>query len=762
MRRAAAGLISLAAAGLLIACADEATDPQKRIGKATEQLALSREAGADRVSDPNEEVLAAALPFLAESAWLVDHPVLSPNAKVEIHHMALAEAEAEPHPGDGAGRAWVQTVEAVDFGAEASPKPTWQRLHAPPPGMEPAPPPFPSLSAGSRHRFRVHFEVGPPGLSSGGRLFLQAEPFWEWSEAQTLDPTRDGYTTARLLDASPTVDGGGPRIERDPETGGFRVEGGEIEPGRRIEFVYGAGPSGARVDRYEDRQARILIATDADGDGYRRWVGNSARVDVIAGPGRLLLAQGPAEILPGEAFEVVVALVDRDGNRATWPGLGPDGTARTGPSTEEKPDLEFEIEILPESSLRVVGDPFQRSVPDRPNGSVHLALSPSPGEGVLRLRVRGRGALEGAIADAPPIVVRRDAETRLVWADLHGHSGLSDGTGTPADYLEYAETTARLDVVALTDHDHWGIEPLDEDPERVQALFEQIDRAERPGRFVTVPGYEWTSWLHGHRHVLYFDAPLSDPASRPLFSSIDPSTDRPDELWAALGDRPALTFAHHSAGEPVAVNWIFPPDPVLEPVTEVVSVHGQSESPEVDFAVRGGIPGNFVSDVLRRGDRLGFIGSGDSHDGHPGLAQIASHQGGLAGLFVERLDRSAVLAALRARRSFATNGIRPWLRVELDGAMMGSAIAAPPPGRDQQTLRIRYFATAPLEAIEIVRSGRTARIAIDPEQAWALDLERRIPALAPGEYHYVRFFERDGGQAWSSPIFVDRPAVATP
>jgi hypothetical protein len=373
----------------------------------------------------------------------------------------------------------------------------------------------------------------------------------------------------------------------------------------------------------------------------------------------------------------------------------------------------------------------------------------------LRLRVRGRGVLEGAIADVPPIVVRRSDGTRLVWADLHGHSGLSDGTGTPYDYLAYAEEVARLDVVALTDHDHWGIEPLDEDPERVAALFERIDRAQRPGRFVTLPGYEWTSWLHGHRHVLYFDPPPSDPSQRPLFSSIDPATDRPDELWAALRGRPALTFAHHSAGEPVAVNWRFAPDPVLEPVTEVVSVHGQSESPAVDFAVRGGLPGGFVSDVLRRGERLGFVGSGDSHDGHPGLAQIASHQSGLAGLLVERLDRSAVLAALRARRSFATNGIRPWLRVELDGALMGSTIAAPSDAGGEQVLRVRYVATSPLEAIEIVRNGHTARIGIEPEQAWDLDLERRLPALGPGEYQYVRFFERDGGRAWSSPIFVE-------
>ena len=34
-------------------------------------------------------------------------------------------------------------------------------------------------------------------------------------------------------------------------------------------------------------------------------------------------------------------------------------------------------------------------------------------------------------------------------------------------------------------------------------------------------------------------------------------------------------------------------------------------------------------------------------------------------------------------------------------------------------------------------------------------LERRVEALRPGEYVYVRAVQRDGGAAWSSPIYVD-------
>ena len=46
--------------------------------------------------------------------------------------------------------------------------------------------------------------------------------------------------------------------------------------------------------------------------------------------------------------------------------------------------------------------------------------------------------------------------------------------------------------------------------------------------------------------------------------------------WVLFGQSAAwvLPWLAHSAGGPIATDWTFPPDPVLEPVTEVVSVHG--------------------------------------------------------------------------------------------------------------------------------------------------------------------------------------------
>ncbi len=78
-------------------------------------------------------------------------------------------------------------------------------------------------------------------------------------------------------------------------------------------------------------------------------------------------------------------------------------------------------------------------------------------------------------------------------------------------------------------------------------------------------------------------------------------------------------------------------------MTEIVSVHGNSESLDAPRVVHEPVAGNFVRDVLQRGYQLGFVGSGDSHDGHPGLTSLGnSGSGGLAAILSDDLTREGV------------------------------------------------------------------------------------------------------------------------
>ena len=376
------------------------------------------------------------------------------------------------------------------------------------------------------------------------------------------------------------------------------------------------------------------------------------------------------------------------------------------------------VELLGPSALELPGTV---ALSARGVGEVELGVEEP---GVYRVR-----ATAGPIvAESNPLVVR-EGIPRILWGDLHGHSQFSDGTGTPDEYFWYARDVAALDVVALTDHDHWGMRFLDRSPDLWDAIREAGRRVDEPGRFIALEGYEWTNWLHGHRHVLYFEQ------GGEILSALDARYDTPAELWEGLAGIDAITIAHHSAGGPVATDWSFVPDPEVEPVTEIVSVHGSSEASDTPGRIYGAVPGNFVRDVLDRGLRFGFIGSGDSHDGHPGLAHLAAPSGGLAAIFSEDLTRQGILGALRARRVYATNGPRIWLRFWLD-----------------DNPRFAVAGTAPIERLDVIRSGAVVEsMPGEGRREWGGPLE--LEALSPGEYVYIRIVQEDGGVAWSSPAF---------
>jgi hypothetical protein len=611
----------------------------------------------------------------------------SPNSKPGY---AARQQPQAPGPADGVGTAWLE-----------------------------APPADPPLIAGGRARFEIVYEAAGSGVAEGGAVFLQISPHWGWSRPQVSDADGPGHTQV-------DTDAAGVMLEarRAPRFAlGIHISGRRLEAGERLHIVYGAGPELAQVDRFAEQGSPLWIGVDGDGDGVSALLPEPLRVDVIAGAPRGLVMLLPTSARPGDTVRLTAALLDERGNA----GL----------------PVEGELELIdPPGGLEgVEGMPLRR---DQGGHTQTELVARDPGT----YRLRGRVVVDGVAFEAlsNPLVVRADVP-RVLWGDLHGHSQLSDGTGTPEQYFAYARDVAALDVAALTDHDRWGVRFLDDDPASWRRIGEAVQAYHEPGRFVVLPGYEWTHWIHGHRHVLYFED------GGPLWSVTDPATDTPAGLWQALRGRRALTFAHHSAGAPVATNWDYPPDPELEPVTEIASAHGSSESADTPKPIQKGIEGNFVRDVLDRGYRLGFIGSGDSHDGHPGLAHLTVRTGGgLAAILSERNTREGVYAALRARRVYATNGPRIFLSVSLDGHAMGESVSAGTESHHQA--RFEIVAESPLERVDWIRSGgevHTLEAGGRLAWSWRGDVAR----LAPGEYLYLRAVQVDGGAAWSSPFYAE-------
>ncbi len=633
----------------------------------------------------SDEVPEPARPASEEAAEPDPRAGLSADAKLETVAMLEDDMAAVRHPSDGGGRAW--RVES-------------EGLHV----------------AGSRERVDIVFEAGPLGVAEDGAVFLQPSPFWEWDPPQARFPDAPGFSEVR----DPPE---GVELELDDRVGGLLiawVRGRALEAGETFRFVYGAGPAGARIDRFAEERTPIYVSVDGDGDGVRAFIEHSPRMDIVGGPPRQLSLILPTTAIPGQSVRLTVAALDI--HRSLSP-------VESGSIVILDPPAG--LELIPEIEL---GGAFGSS------RSIEVVVREP---GIYRLTGEGRGELAGLMAASNPLMARKGLP-QVAWGDLHGHSQLSDGTGTPLQYFAYARNVAGLSVAALTDHDHWGIKALDGQPAFWSEIRDAVGQFNEPGRFVTLLGYEWTSWLHGHRHVLYF----SDQGE--VYSSLDPRYETPAALWDALRGQSALTFAHHSAGGPVSTNWRYAPDPVLEPLTEIVSVHGSSEAPDSPLPIYDPVPGNYVRDALNAGYPLGFLGSGDTHDGHPGIREPGA-SGGLAGIFTRALTREAVLEALRARQVYATNGPRIYLRVELDGQPMGSITEFHPDEAGESRLRVEVLAPEPIVAVDLIRSGIRVRIPVDSELLWTLD--RRIPVLQPGEYHYVRVVTEGEGAAWSSPIF---------
>lgn len=594
------------------------------------------------------------------------------------------DLELEHHPSDGQGKAWIE---------EAQPRRT--------------------VRAGERGRWHLVYEAGELGIVEGGMVFLQVSPFWGWSTPQTFDPARPGFTLV-------STQAEGVRLEAsnvDQQLLAVRIEGRALLAGEQIRLEYGAGPAYATVDRFAERETRFWIAVDGNGDGIRKLIADSPRIDIDPGPADRMVLLLPSSAGPGDTVELTLAVLDRNGN-AFVDVNGEFELVVTGTATIQ-PSIQLEN-----------ADAGWRRIPLRVQG-----------EGIVRVRARGPHGLD---AESNPLVVARSTP-RILWADLHGHSHYSDGTGTPQDYFRYARDIAALDVVALTDHDHWGIRALAMHPQMWEEIQRTVRDFHKPGTFVTLLGYEWTNWIHGHRHVLYF----RDEGE--VLSAVDPLYESPDLLWNALRGQEALTFAHHSAGGPIAIDWNIAPDPELEPVTEIVSVHGSSEAPDSPGSIYSAIEGNFVRNVLDYGYRLGFIGSGDSHDGHPGLAHMASPNGGLAAILSEDRTREGVLEALRARRVYATNGPRIVLRTSLAGHRMGTILTEW--GKSVE-LHCVVVAETEIDRIDLIQDGRIVE-SIQGDGARFASFDREVKGLESGSYLYVRVVQIDGGAAWSSPFFFE-------
>lgn len=347
-------------------------------------------------------------------------------------------------------------------------------------------------------------------------------------------------------------------------------------------------------------------------------------------------------------------------------------------------------------------------------------------------------ALSASLATARgPGAQRRSAlfpGLRLVHADLHNHSHLSDGTGDPFAFHSMMRAEG-LDVAALTDHTVAAFGRRDfcapvpdvvgqENPCRSilgitdagwQTTRELANAANAPARYTAMPGFEWSSPHLGHMNVWFTEdwidalrtggiteeglAQIGLPLEllelllRTEFGELMTDAEITEVISAIRDQEPA--------GMRIFYDWL-----LRRPGTGELGGGGDgltgfnhpNREPGVfddfafderiadrmvtlelfnrrdDYLFRGladGMPSPLVA-CLNAGWRVGIIGTTDEHG-----TQWGTEQGkGRTGVWLRGLQRRGVRGALLDRRVFGTREAGLRLAATANGAPMGGTIPA--------------------------------------------------------------------------------------
>ena len=318
----------------------------------------------------------------------------------------------------------------------------------------------------------------------------------------------------------------------DQQLLGIEVTGRPLVQGDRITLVYGAGLAGAMPDRYAERGSPFWFAVDGDGDGTRKVLEDSPTIDVRPGPPAGLLLYVPTVVRPGETLPRHARLRRRlaQHRRRRPRARSSSSTCRRASSCRRRCA----------SSAQHAGRRTRRRRRDEAR-----RLSAARARDGRRGREQpdgGRAPRARASSGATCTATRTSPTARAC----------------PRTTSSTRATSRRSTSSALTDHDHWGMLPLYSHPELWRGDREADAALPRAGplRHAARLRVDELDLRPPPRALLRGPGPRL-PVERPALRVADSSSGARSE------GRRALTFAHHSAGGPIAMDWEHPARPAL-------------------------------------------------------------------------------------------------------------------------------------------------------------------------------------------------------
>ncbi len=325
------------------------------------------------------------------------------------------------------------------------------------------------------------------------------------------------------------------------------------------------------------------------------------------------------------------------------------------------------------------------------------------------------------------------------WGSLHSHTGLSDGSGTPAQAFAHARGIAQMDFWGVSDHVAGPPgTPQSLTEEGWEQLKSEADAANSPGQFVTFYGYEWSPF--GEHMVLWNEPDLL--VTRDIL-----------RFLAQCGERGRLVNLSHLWNGQVPFWWA-EAHPVYRPDWD--QVFGLAD-------VWAGGPYRPVYDeLISQGYRVGAFAGQDNHGPDWGLIGEAN---GWGVAWSEELTRESIDRAFRACRTYATRDRDLVITYSLRGLPdrngervypMGSTVLVPITFPLVASVEVRQAAGGePIDAVEVLRNGVQIDVVFTDAGAFALDIPMGTADLGRHAY-YLRLWRLgdDRPIAVTSPIWV--------
>ncbi|MEM6304373.1 MAG: DUF3604 domain-containing protein [Pseudomonadota bacterium] len=585
------------------------------------------------------------------------------------------------------------------------------------------------FEAGSTASFDLVYTAGPYGIDDSGSIRVCFRFASDQSPPQFDDPKGVNYCTVAASNGAVLQTRWDPKANVRPWDGTLwiKVVNGYLTAGETITIRFGVtdhGGPGMRLQTFCEDSFEFRVLSDPIATFNFQPLPAQPVIEIGPGAPMRYLAVLPTRLRPGVPFALKVKGEDAWGN----PSDLCDATFKVV--------ADGQIAGLPETITLVPG---QRAF-------VFEGLSVgAPGRVSIALQT-----LDGVtVAQTNPLLIEDSADLHF-WGDLHGQSEETIGTGSAEQYFAFARDLAFVDACGHQGNDFQITDAFWAELNRITARFDA------PGRFVALPGYEWSgnTSLGGDRNVFFPDEDrIIRRSSHALIEGGDKAgTDAltAGELFddlAAAGEWDVVVYAH-CGGRYADIEVAH--DGRFERSVEVHSSWGSFEW--------------LLQDAFRLGYRVGVVANSDGHKGRPGASYPGAGKfgaiGGLTCFSMPDLSRKALLDCMRKRRHYGTSGgPNGRMIVEVaasfdatatvysdDPAVFEEAVGTParralmgdivhfPRGSAELTCRVET--TSPVERIEVF-NGSTLVHSFRPHAE--KDLGARLRVLWEGAEYRGRF-----------------------